>query len=139
MAKILAVDDEPAILQMMKLNLEMAGHEVHLAGDGSTALNRIQRDRPDLVLLDVMMPSLDGWEVLERLAAMDLPRRVKVVLVTAKTGDATFSRAFELGADDYLSKPFELDNLLDLVEEVLRRTEGESLARRRQLKEELAR
>lgn len=137
MAKILAVDDEPAILQMLKLNLEMAGHEVHLAGDGSTALARIQQEAPDLVLLDVMMPTLDGWQVLEGVQEMQLPKSPRVILVTAKASDSDLSRGLKLGADEYVSKPFELDDLLEIVEEVLARSDSDAAARRRQLIDEL--
>ncbi len=133
MAKILVVDDEPAILQMLKMNLEMEGHEAILAGDGETAIKRIEVEQPDIVLLDIMMPALDGWQVLQRLQEMSLSRPPKVLVVTAKGGERDISKAFELGAADYVPKPFDMEDLLERVKKVLARTETETQERRRQL------
>lgn len=133
MAKILVVDDEPAILQMLKMNLEMEGHEAILAGDGETAIKRIESEHPDIVLLDIMMPALDGWQVLQRLQEMSLGRPPKVLVVTAKGGERDISKAFDLGAVDYVPKPFDIEDLLERVKAVLARTEIETEERRRQL------
>ena len=133
MAKILVVDDEPAILQMLKMNLEMEGHEAILAGDGETAIKRIESEHPDIVLLDIMMPALDGWQVLQRLQEMSLGKPPKVLVVTAKGGERDISKAFDLGAVDFVPKPFDVEDLLDRVKVVLVRTEIETEERRRQL------
>ena len=133
MAKILVVDDEPAILQMLKMNLEMEGHEAILAGDGETAIRRIESEHPDIVLLDIMMPALDGWQVLQRLQEMSLGKPPKVLVVTAKGGERDISKAFDLGAVDFVPKPFDVEDLLDRVKVVLVRTEIETEERRRQL------
>jgi two-component system, OmpR family, alkaline phosphatase synthesis response regulator PhoP len=113
MARILVVDDEPDILLLHRLNLEGAGHEVLLAADGMKALERIDEDRPDCVVLDVMMPVLDGWGVLEALQsrAMAPP----VLVVSAKSALADIDLAMSMGAQGYLAKPFNSQVLLDEV------------------------
>jgi len=110
---ILVVDDEPDILLLHRLNLEAAGHRVVLAADGVTALERIAEERPDVVVLDVMMPVLDGWGVLERLRVYEAPP--PVLVVSAKSSPADVQRAIELGAGDYLSKPYDPEELLRRV------------------------
>lgn len=113
MARILVVDDEPDILLLHRLNLEAAGHEVLLAADGMKALERIASERPDCVVLDVMMPVLDGWGVLEALQARsDAP---PVLVVSAKSSTTDIERALASGARGYLSKPFNAQTLLDEV------------------------
>jgi len=113
MARILVVDDEPDILLLHRLNLEAAGHEVLLAADGMKALERIDADRPDCVVLDVMMPVLDGWGVLEALRErLDAP---PVLVVSAKSSVADIDHALSIGAKAYLSKPFNAQTLLDEV------------------------
>ncbi|MEY2432909.1 MAG: hypothetical protein QOC92_2634 [Acidimicrobiaceae bacterium] len=113
MARILVVDDEPDILLLHRLNLEGAGHEVLLAADGMKALERIDTDRPDCVVLDVMMPVLDGWGVLEA-----LQQRIgapPVLVVSAKSAAADIEHALAMGAKAYLSKPFNAQTLLEEV------------------------
>jgi DNA-binding response OmpR family regulator len=113
MARILVVDDEPDILLLHRLNLEAAGHEVLLAADGMKALERIDVDRPDCVVLDVMMPVLDGWGVLEALQdRLDAP---PVLVVSAKSSPADIEHALSIGARGYLAKPFNAQMLLDQV------------------------
>lgn len=117
MALVLVVDDEPDILLLHRLNLEAAGHRVVLAADGEKALERIVEERPDAVVLDVMMPVLDGWGVLERLRAQDAPP--PVLVVSAKTTPDDISRARDLGALDYLTKPYDPDELIRRVAALL--------------------
>src|SRR3982074_3396009 len=113
MARILVVDDEPDILLLHRLNLEGAGHEVLLAADGMKALERISADRPDCVVLDVMMPVLDGWGVLEALRERsDSP---PVLVVSAKSGRAAMGHALRMGGAGYLGKPFNANTLLEEV------------------------
>ena len=117
MANVLVVDDEPDILLLHRLNLEAAGYTVVLAADGMTALDRIAEQRPDCVVLDVMMPVLDGWGVLERLrAVVDAP---PVLVVSAKSSPTDIGRARELGAADFLAKPFDGDELVERVAALL--------------------
>lgn len=113
MARILVVDDEPDILLLHRLNLEGAGHEVLLAADGMKALERIGTDHPDCVVLDVMMPVLDGWGVLEALQErVDAP---PVLVVSAKSAQADIDHALSMGAKGYLAKPFNATTLLEEV------------------------
>ncbi|HEX2039091.1 MAG TPA: response regulator [Acidimicrobiales bacterium] len=117
MTRVLIVDDEPDILLMLRVNLEADGFETALAADGETALRRIADDRFDLMLLDVMMPVMDGWGVLEALPRITYPPRV--IVVSAKSSDRDVTRAIELGAVDYLTKPFSPARLATLVQEVV--------------------
>jgi two-component system alkaline phosphatase synthesis response regulator PhoP len=123
MARILVVDDEPDILLLHRLNLEGAGHEVLLAADGMKALERISEDAPDAVVLDVMMPVLDGWGVLE--ALNEQPTPPPVLVVSAKSAAADIEHAMSLGAKGYLAKPF---NAQTLLEEVARLVDGVTTA-----------
>src|SRR5260370_13732455 len=117
MARILVVDDEPDILLLHRLNLEGAGHEVLLAADGMKALERIGDERPDCVVLDVMMPVLDGWGVLEALRERSDPP--PVLVVSAKSAAADIEHALAMGAKGYLAKPFNAHTLLDALEKLV--------------------
>ncbi len=117
MARVLVVDDEPDILLLHRLNLEFAGHQVLLAADGMKALARIDADDPDVVVLDVMMPVLDGWGVLDRLR--DKAGAPPVLVVSAKSAREDVERAMSSGASAYLKKPFEADDLLEAVSKLL--------------------
>jgi two-component system alkaline phosphatase synthesis response regulator PhoP len=119
MARVLVVDDEPDILLLHRLNLEAVGFEVLLAADGVMALTRIDNDLPDLVVLDVMMPALDGWGVLEALRERDAAP--PVLVVSAKSAQQDIDRALEAGAAGYLTKPFEADKLIASVRALLGR------------------
>ena len=105
---------------MLRVNLEAEGYQTALAADGETALRRIADERPDLILLDVMMPVIDGWGVLEALARDVFSQRV--VVVSAKASERDVTRALELGASAYLSKPFDPDELIEVVGRVLSST-----------------
>ncbi len=113
MSKVLIVDDEPDVLLLLRVNLEAAGYETVLAADGEMALNRIAEADPDVVLLDIMMPVMDGWGVLRALADRDQAPRV--VVVSAKSSDRDVVRALTSGAVDYVTKPFDPDDLVDVV------------------------
>ena len=115
--RVLIVDDEPDILLMLRVNLEADGFETALAADGDTALKRIADDRFDLMLLDVMMPVMDGWGVLDALPSLVHPPRV--IVVSAKSSDRDITRAIEAGAVDYLTKPFSPAELGTLVQQVV--------------------
>jgi DNA-binding response OmpR family regulator len=121
MAKVLIVDDEPDVLLLLRVNLEAAGYQTVLAADGETALIKIDESKPDVVLLDIMMPVMDGWGVLRALSERDGAPRV--VVVSAKSSDRDIVRALTSGALDYVTKPFDPDDLVDVVA----RTAGGSL------------
>jgi len=113
MSKVLIVDDEPDVLLLLRVNLEAAGYDTVLAADGETALNRIEDAEPDLVLLDIMMPVMDGWGVLRALSERENGPRV--VVVSANSSDRDIIRALTSGALDYVTKPFDPDDLVDVV------------------------
>ncbi len=119
-AKVLIVDDEPDILLLLRIDLEAEGYETLLAADGETALRRIFDERPDVVLLDVMMPVVDGWGVLKRLSSSLVSTRV--VVLSAKTNDKDVVQALESGAVEYVTKPFDPAALLLTVEHILAST-----------------
>ena len=117
MTRVLIVDDEPDILLMLRVNLEADGYETALAADGETALRRIEEERFDLVLLDVMMPVMDGWGVLQGLA--DDPEAPRVIVVSAKSADRDIARALHGGAADYVTKPFSPVDLSALIQRIV--------------------
>ncbi len=117
---ILIVDDDLQLLQLVALNLELEGYAVLLAGDGKQALMLVETQAPDLVLLDVMMPRMDGFTVCHRVRAFST---VPIIIVTAKGRSQDRVRGLDLGADDYLTKPLNMDELLARVRAVLRRAQ----------------
>ena len=117
--QILVVDDEPNIVQLARLYLERDGYAVISVGDGQAALDAAQSQQPDLIVLDVMLPQVDGFEVCRRLRADDNP--VPIIMVTARDDDIDKILGLELGADDYLTKPFNPRELVARVRAVLRR------------------
>jgi DNA-binding response OmpR family regulator len=121
--KILVVDDEERMVRFIRLNLEHDGFIVNDAFTGKQALQRLRDVTPDLILLDVMMPDLDGFDVLEMIREIS---SVPVIMLTAKGEEDDRVRGLELGADDYITKPFSPRELVSRVKAVLRRTEGAS-------------
>jgi CheY-like chemotaxis protein len=113
MAKVLIVDDNPDIIALLRANLRMAGFQTREALNGEAALERIEEDRPDVVLLDLMMPVLDGWGVLE--ALRDRPDPPAVIVVTATESDANQARAKGFGISAYVTKPFDVGSLIELL------------------------
>ena len=103
---VLVADDEQDILDLVRFRLEHDGYRVLTASDGQTGLTLAQQERPDLCILDVMMPKLSGLEVLARLRADPATAATRVILLTARGQDADVDRGFELGANDYVTKPF---------------------------------
>ena len=118
--RILVVDDEPRMIHVIKMNLEHDGFEVHEAPSGSKALEQLRDQMPNLVLLDIMMPDLDGFETLRLIREIST---VPVIMLTAKGEEDDRVRGLELGADDYITKPFSPRELVSRVRAVLRRTE----------------
>ncbi len=129
--RIMVVDDEPDVRTLCKINLEYEGYEVIEASDGMTALDLIGKEHPDLVILDIMMPEMDGWQVLEKLKSEEATASIPVVLLTAKADEASQLRGWEKGAADYLTKPFSPIALSRYVDRVLSGTNSEDEARRR--------
>jgi len=117
-ALILIVDDDASLLKLMKRDLEMEGYRVITAPDGKTGLRLLEDEEPDLLLLDLMMPGMDGFTVCQRAREFS---SVPIIMLTAKGELESMVRGFETGADDYVVKPFGLDELLARVEAVLRR------------------
>lgn len=123
--RVLVVEDEPENRLFIGLMLRTEGYEVVEAEDGPTALRRLAEEPlPDLVLLDVMMPGLNGWQVFERIRADERCRSLPVVMLTALAQRADVERAVELGVDGYLTKPFEPVDLIHTIEETLGRRRG---------------
>jgi len=116
---ILVVDDEPRIAEAVTMNLELEGYQVSCASNGQEALRKITEELPDLVILDVMMPNMDGFETLQRIRELS---NVPVIMLTVKGGDTDKVRGLDLGADDYVTKPFSPKELVSRVKAALRRT-----------------
>ncbi|MCJ7823035.1 MAG: response regulator [Armatimonadetes bacterium] len=117
--KILAVDDERHIVRLIQVNLERAGYQVSTAFDGNEALKKVEGDKPDLIVLDVMMPRMDGFEVLKRLQANPDTRGIPVIMLTAKAQDADVFRGWSSGVSAYLTKPFNPLELVTFVRRIL--------------------
>ena len=116
---ILIADDDEDILELVRIRLSRAGHELLLARDGAEALALARSHRPDLALLDVTMPNMDGFEVTRELRADPTTSEMSIVLLTARAQTADVARGFEAGADDYVTKPFSPGELQRRVEEIL--------------------
>ncbi len=117
---ILTADDDPQLLRLIARNLELEDYQVLVASDGQQALEQIEQHVPDLVLLDVMMPRMDGFTVCQRVREFSA---VPIIIVTARGQDQDKVRGLDLGADDYLTKPFSIEELLARVRAVLRRAQ----------------
>ena len=116
--RVLVVDDEPSIRTLCSINLELAGMDVLLATSGHEALAAVTGEAPDVVVLDVMMPRLDGWQVAARLRERDETRRIPLVFLTARAERSDEVRAYELGALAFVRKPFDPLGLASVVREV---------------------
>lgn len=114
--RIVVADDNTDIVDLLTINLVAAGYEVSSASDGEAARNLVLKTLPDLVVLDLMMPKLDGLEVLRDLRARPQTREIPVVVLTAKTNDADVWEGWGSGADYYMTKPFDLDELLRFLD-----------------------
>lgn len=119
--KILVVDDETDILTLLEYNLEKAGFKVISADDGPDAIDITKRERPDLIILDIMLPSMEGTEVCKILKSGDATRHIPIIMLTAKGEEVDRVVGFELGADDYITKPFSPRELILRVKAVLKR------------------
>jgi DNA-binding response OmpR family regulator len=123
MTRVLVIDDEAPIRLLCRVNLEAEGMEVLEASDGPTGLEQAQAERPDVILLDVMMPGLDGWRVAERLLDDDRTRDIPVIFLTARAEFRDRARGLDIGGVDYVTKPFNPLELAPLVRDLLDRIE----------------
>jgi two-component system phosphate regulon response regulator PhoB len=119
--RVLVVDDEPEIVALVAYHLVKAGYRVATAGTGQDAIDQTRRERPALIVLDLMLPGMSGFDVLEQLRADDLTREVAVLMLTARRDEPDRIRGLSLGADDYLTKPFSPPELVLRVGAILRR------------------
>jgi len=118
--KIMVVDDEPDIVKLIKISLEMANYEVIEAFSGVEALEKTKNIVPDLYLLDIMMPDMNGYEVCQKLKADDRTKAVPVVMLTAKGQKGDAEQGLKVGADDYIIKPFDPYELGEQIAEILK-------------------
>ena len=123
-ARLLVVEDEPNIRELLATSLRFAGFEVHVAGDGATALRQAAEHQLDLVVLDVMLPDMDGFTVTRKLR--DTGRLLPIVFVTARDSLDDKIKGLTVGGDDYVTKPFSLEEVVARIRAVLRRTRGEA-------------
>ena len=127
--KILVVDDEPEAVELLEFNLKQAGYVVTTAGDGAEALKRARTQTPDLIVLDVMLPEMDGFEICKSLRLDSATAKIPVVMLTAKAAEIDRVLGLELGADDYLTKPFSPRELLLRIKKILSRGQPEEKLR----------
>lgn len=117
---IMVVDDEPDIVRLVKISLEMANFDVIDASSGVEALEKVKQRVPDLFLLDIMMPDMNGYEVCQRLKADEKTRNIPVVMLTAKGQKGDAEQGLRVGADDYIIKPFDPYELSEQITEILK-------------------
>ncbi|MBI4304665.1 MAG: response regulator transcription factor [Chloroflexi bacterium] len=116
---VLIVDDEPQLIRLVRANLESVGYKVFTASDGRSALEIIDREMPDLIILDIMLPGVDGYELCQRIREFT---STPIIMLTAKVEHVDRVKGLKLGADDYITKPFNVQELLARIEAVLRRS-----------------
>lgn len=121
--KILIVDDEKNLIALVALHMQMAGYEPLFAFDGEEALTVAQQEKPDLIILDLMLPKLDGWGVCQCVRERHDLKYIPIIMLTAKSEIEDKLKGFELGADDYVTKPFSPKELVARVNRVLNRRE----------------
>lgn len=117
--RILITDDDPVILRLLQVNLELEGYDVLLAHHGEEAYEIAQAEHPDLVILDIMMPKLDGYQTCEKLKATDSTKDIPVVFLSAKAQQTDIERGKSFGVAEYLTKPFDPSDLLEVVERLV--------------------
>jgi DNA-binding response OmpR family regulator len=117
-SQILVVDDEPQVVWMLQFSLEAEGYQTLSARDGRAALDEVREHHPSVVLLDIMMPVMDGWAFLEELQALPVDERPRVIVVSARSSLRDRAKAAELGADAFVAKPFNVDDLLVVLHDI---------------------
>jgi two-component system alkaline phosphatase synthesis response regulator PhoP len=131
-ATVLVVDDEPDVRVLCKVNLEFEGYRVLEAGDGEAAIEMANREAPDLILLDLMMPHVNGWDVMKRLKEDEKTANIPIVLLTAMADEASQMRGWEQGILDYVTKPFNPLSLSKYVQAALGPRDEEMESKRRE-------
>ncbi len=121
--KVLIAEDEETIVESLSFLMEKEGYDVSVATDGQTAIKMIARDIPDMVLLDVMMPGCDGFEVVRAVRADPKTKPIPIMMLTAKTREVDRRKGLELGVDDFVTKPFSTRDVVSRVKALLERTE----------------
>ena len=124
--KILVVDDEPTIVRLMEFILARQGHQMVVAVNGEEALAKIRAEQPDLVLLDIMMPRLDGYEVAQRLRADPATAKLPIIMLSAKAQEEDIRKGVDVGVDEYITKPFSPEHLVHVVADYLQRVKKET-------------
>jgi two-component system, OmpR family, alkaline phosphatase synthesis response regulator PhoP len=127
--KILVVDDEIYIVHILDFSLGIEGYEVMTALDGEQALSKVAQDKPDLIVLDIMMPKLDGYETCKALKSNPETKGIPVILLSAKGRNVDQKVGFEVGADDYITKPFSPRKLVERINAILGQTSRQDAAR----------
>jgi CheY-like chemotaxis protein len=117
--KILITDDDPVIIELLQVNLEFEGYDVITAADGLEAVEKSSRELPDLVLLDIMMPRMDGWTARAEMLKDPRTAEIPVIFLSARAQQADLRKGYEAGVAAYVTKPFEPVELLDLIEQIL--------------------
>ena len=117
--KILIADDDPIIIKLLQVNLEMEGYDVVTAQDGQDAVEKAGKEHPDLVMLDIMMPRMDGWAARQALLADPALKDIPVIFLSARAQQADLRKGYEAGVAEYITKPFDPVDLLDVVQKVL--------------------
>lgn len=130
MARILVVDDNDDVRQLVAGVLKEEGHKVQLAANGASALDALRREAMDVLILDIMMPEVDGFTVLQTMNDEGLKKRTKVLVLTAKSAENDWVRGYRLGADIYLTKPFTMLELIGALKDILRSTPDQLRKRR---------
>ncbi len=123
--RILLVEDEANLRELMKYRLEEAGYEVITATDGFFAVSMARSQRPDIILLDLMLPKLDGYTVCRMLRLNDITKEIPIIMITARTAPQDKDRGLEIGANDYLAKPVDVPTLLEKISELIKNSKKE--------------
>jgi two-component system alkaline phosphatase synthesis response regulator PhoP len=132
MARILIAEDNAEIRTLVSSILVEEGHKVGVAQNGQQALDMIMADAPDMLVLDIMMPQMDGYTVLKEIKSAGSREGMKILILTAKTSETDWVRGYKLGADAYLTKPFDTDELVNGIEDLLSMTKEQLRVRRDQ-------
>ena len=122
LAKLLIIEDDVTMLDLLRVHLKAAGHAVRAASDAADGIRYILAETPDLILSDIAMPYLDGMELLRALRSDPMTMRIPVIFLTGRDDDDTLVKAHQLGVDDFLTKPIQVENLLASIDKVLKKS-----------------
>lgn len=120
MKKIVIADDEHKIIMTLEYAFRKNGYEVFIARDGSEVLDILKEEIPDIILLDIMMPNVDGYTTLAEIKKNEKLKNIKVIFLSAKSGEADIKKGLDLGADAYITKPYSIKKLMEKVDELLK-------------------